>query len=62
LLARVDVPPIGAGDNNEFLPLPATLTSATGLTDICVVARCADKSTVLGLNWIEFHPPAPASR
>jgi cytochrome c len=62
LLARVDVPPIGAGDNNEFLPLPATLMNATGLTDVCVVARCADKSTVLGLNWIEFHPPTPASR
>ena len=62
LLARVDVPPIGAGDNNEFLSLPATLMNATGLTDVCVVARCADKSTVLGLNWIEFHPPTPASR
>ncbi len=62
LLARVDVPPIGAGDGNEFVSLPATLTNATGLTDVCVVARCADRNTVLGLNWIEFHPSVPGSR
>ena len=62
LLARVDVPPIGAGDGNEFLSLPATLINANDLTDVCVIARCADKSTVLGLNWIEFHPSASASR
>jgi hypothetical protein len=36
--------------------LPATLTNANGLTDLCVVARCADKNTELGLNWIEFQP------
>ncbi len=33
-----------------------SLTNANGLTDICVVARCADKNTELGLNWIEFQP------
>jgi hypothetical protein len=40
----------------EFLSIPATLTNANGLTDVCVVARCADKGTELGLNWIEFQP------
>lgn len=56
LLARVAVPPTGARDGDEFLALPATLTKTDGLADVCVVARCADKSTMLGLNWIEFHP------
>ena len=56
LLARVSVPPTGARDGDEFLALTATLTRTDGLVDVCVVARCAEKSTVLGLNWIEFHP------
>ena len=52
LLAAVDVRPTGEG---EFLDLPAEI-AGSGLTDVCVVARCADKTTVLGLNWIEFKP------
>ena len=52
LLATVDVRPTGEGD---FLDLPAEI-AGSGLTDVCVVARCADKATVLGLNWIEFKP------
>ena len=62
VLATIEVKPSGQADSGEFLSIPATLTKANGLTDVCVVARCADKSTVLGLNWIEFHPPTPASR
>ena len=52
LLASVDVKPTGEG---EFLNLPAEISSS-GLTDVCVVARCGDKTTTLGLNWIEFKP------
>jgi hypothetical protein len=50
------VKPSGQADSGEFLSLPATLTIATGLTDVCVIARCSDKSTELGLHWIEFQP------
>jgi len=53
LLASVEVKPTGAG---EFLEFPVELAHASGLTDVCVVARCADKRTVVGLNWIEFKP------
>jgi len=53
LLASVEVKPTGEG---EFLELSAPLSNATGLTDVCVVARCEDPATVLGLNWIEFQP------
>ena len=53
LLGKVDVKPTG---EDEFLELPATLIRAGGVTDVCVVDRCADKNTVLGLNWIEFKP------
>jgi cytochrome c len=53
LLATVDVKSTGEG---EFLDLPVEIANASGLTDICVVARCADGKTVLGLNWIEFKP------
>jgi hypothetical protein len=56
VLAGVDVKPSGQADSGEFLSIPATLTNANGLTDVCVVARCADKTTELGLNWIEFQP------
>jgi cytochrome c len=56
VLASVEVKPSGQADSGEFLSLPATLTNANGLTDVCVVARCADKNTELGLNWIEFQP------
>jgi cytochrome c len=53
LLASVDVKPTGEG---EFLDLPAEIANGSGLTDICVIARCIDRTTVLGLNWIEFRP------
>jgi cytochrome c len=53
LLASVEVEPTGEG---AFLEIPATIANADGLTDVCVVARCANPSTVLGLNWIEFRP------
>lgn len=53
LLASVQVKPTGEG---EFLELPTTMNNVNGLTDLCVVARCSDKNTVLGLNWIEFQP------
>ncbi len=53
LLATVNVKPTGGG---EFAELPVMLANASGLTDVCVVARCDDKNTVLGLNWIEFQP------
>ena len=53
LLASVDAKPTGEG---EFVELPAEIANVGGLTDICVVARCVDKTTVLGLNWIEFKP------
>jgi cytochrome c len=56
VLASVEVKPSGHADSGEFLYIPATLTNANGLTDVCVVARCADKNTELGLNWIEFQP------
>ncbi len=57
LLAIIAIPPTGEG---QFLEIPATLTNASGLTNLCVVARCADKNTVLGLNWIEFEPEPPS--
>ena len=53
LLASVDAKPTGEG---EFIETPAMLSNPRGLTDVCVIARCADQDTVLGLNWIEFHP------
>jgi cytochrome c len=53
LLAKIEVQPTGDG---EFLELPATLADTPALTDLCVVARCADKTAVLGLNWVEFQP------
>jgi hypothetical protein len=56
VLASVTVQPSGQADEGEFLSIPAKLTHTTGLTDICVVARCTDKTTELGLNWIEFLP------
>jgi hypothetical protein len=56
VLASVEVKPSGQADSGEFLSIPATLTNANGLTDVCVVARCAEKNTELGLNWIEFQP------
>ena len=56
VLASVTVQPPGQADEGEFLSIPAKLTHTTGLTDICVVARCTDKTTELGLNWIEFLP------
>ena len=49
----IEVKPSGQADSGEFLSLPATLTIAT---DVCVIARCSDKSTELGLHWIEFQP------
>jgi hypothetical protein len=48
------VKPSGHADSGEFLSIPITLMNANGLVDVFVVARCADKSTELGLNWIEF--------
>lgn len=56
VLASVEVKPSGQADSGEFPSISATLKNANGLTDVCVVARCADKSTELGLNWIEFQP------
>jgi len=56
VLASVEVKPSGQADSGEFLSISAKLTNANGLTDVCVVARCADKGTELGLNWIEFQP------
>lgn len=53
ILATIDVKPTGEG---EFPEISAPLSRASGLTDICVIARCPDKDTVLGLNWIEFLP------
>ena len=53
LLAAVNVPSTGEG---AFLDIPVELPNAGGLTDVCVVARCSDGKTVLGLNWIEFKP------
>ena len=55
-IASVEVKPSGQADSGEFLSISAKLTNANGLTDVCVVARCADKGTELGLNWIEFQP------
>ena len=52
----IEVKPSGQADSGEFLSLPATLTNATGRTDVCVIARCSDKNTELGLHWIEFQP------
>ena len=56
VLASVAVKPSGQADSGEFLSLRAKLTNASGLTDVCIVARGADKNTELGLNWIEFQP------
>jgi cytochrome c len=56
VLASVEVKPSGQADSGEFLSLSAKLNNGNGLTDVCVVARCGDKSTELGLNWIEFQP------
>ena len=56
LLAKIEVRPSGQADSGEFLSIPAMLTNAHGLTDVCVIARCTDKNTELGLNWIEFQP------
>ncbi len=53
LLASVQVTPTG---DETFLELPAALAAVKGLSDVCVLARCADDTTVLGLNWIEFNP------
>jgi cytochrome c len=53
LLASVSVAPTG---DDAFVELPASLSDATGLTDLYVLARCADNTTVLGVNWIEFSP------
>jgi hypothetical protein len=53
LLAAVDVQFTGEG---EFIEIPAELLTSGGLTDICVLAVCSDRKTLLGLNWIEFKP------
>jgi cytochrome c len=55
LLASVAITISGQADTGEFLSLPAPLAHASGLTDLCVVARCEDKNTELGLNWVEFQ-------
>jgi len=43
-----------------LVPLAALHAAArpnlTGISRITVVARCLDKNTELGLNWIEFQP------
>ena len=47
----------GPGGDRELAYGPMdVLLGEGGLTDLCVVARCADKNTELGLNWIEFQP------
>jgi hypothetical protein len=46
----------GQADEGEFLSIPAKLSDGAGLTDLCVVARCAAKTCELSLNWIEFQP------
>jgi hypothetical protein len=51
LLGSVEVPPTG---DAEFVDLPLEPAGARGLLDVCVVARCTNRKTVLGLNWIEF--------
>jgi len=53
MLASVQVKPTGEG---KFLDIPVELANVRGLSDICVIARCGSKRTVLGLNWIEFNP------
>ena len=53
ILASVRVAPTG---DDAFLELPAALANLTGLSDLYVLARCEDDTTVLGLNWIEFNP------
>ena len=52
LLASATLPP---GSGGEFADIPIEV-GARGLVDLCVVARCGDGKTVLGLNWIEFRP------
>ncbi len=52
LLGTAEVKATGEG---PFLDIPVELANAGGLTDVCIVARCADAATVLGLNWIEFR-------
>ena len=45
----------GTGDE-EFIEMPTQLSNASGLTDVCVVARFDEPAgQVLGLNWIEFR-------
>lgn len=53
LLAAVEVPPTGEG---AFREISANLSPTQGLVDLCVVARCSQPDTVLGLNWVEFLP------
>jgi cytochrome c len=53
MLASVEVPPVGEG---AFVDLPGDIAGASGLVDVCVVARCAGRKSVLGLNWVEFKP------
>ncbi len=53
LIASIDVPPTGEG---AFRELSAPLFPTEGLLDLCVVARCPEPDTVLGLNWVEFLP------
>jgi cytochrome c len=50
LLARVPLPHTAEGKFEDIV-IPLT---ATGLHDLCVVARC-EKSGEAGLNWIEFR-------
>ena len=53
MIASIDVPPTGEG---AFRELSAPLFPTEGLLDLCVVARCPEPDTVLGLNWVEFLP------
>ncbi len=43
-------------DSGEFPPIPATLRNVNGLNNVCVVARCTEKGTDLGLSWLEDQP------
>lgn len=52
LLATVEVPVTG---EKPFAEIPAHLPAGAGLTDICVVAKAANRESLLGLNWIEFQ-------
>jgi cytochrome c len=53
LLASVNVPPTG---NGAFEEVVAAVSPTETLVDLCVVARCSEPNTVLGLNWVEFLP------